>query len=65
MELLQIVNARGIEVSFWEIGEGLVQLEVETGAGYTPTVKPMAVSGSDIWIRIGRKRAPGSDKAKA
>jgi hypothetical protein len=55
-ELIQTVTARGLEISFYEIGEGLIQMEVETGLGYRPTVKTMAVSGSEVWIKVGRKR---------
>jgi hypothetical protein len=60
-ELIQTITARGLEISFYEIGEGLIQVEVETGSGYRPTVKPMAVSGSEVWIKVGRKKAPPPD----
>ena len=61
MDLIQTVTARGLEISFYEIGEGLIQVEVETGPGYRPTVKPMAVSGSEVWIKVGRKKAHPPD----
>jgi hypothetical protein len=63
-ELIQTVTARGLEVSFYEVGEGLIQVEVESGPGYRPTVKPMAVSGSEVWIKVGRKRVtPAAEKS--
>lgn len=55
-ELIQTVTARGIEISFYEVGEGMIEVEVETDPGYRPTVKPIAVSGSEVWIKVGRKR---------
>ena len=60
------VNARGVEITFHEVGEGLIQMDVETDPGYSPIVKPMAVSGSEVWIKVGRKRVhPSAGKLKS
>lgn len=61
-EVIQTVSARGLEITFYEVGEGLVQVDVEAVPGYRPTVKPIAVSGSEVWIKIGRKRIPSDPK---
>ncbi len=61
-EVIQTVSARGLEITLYEVGEGLIQVEVEAVPGYRPTVKPIAVSGSEVWIKIGRKRIPPDPK---
>ena len=55
-ELIQTVTTKGLEISIYKTGEGLIEVEVESDPGYRPTVKPMAVSGADVWVKIGRKR---------
>jgi hypothetical protein len=65
MELIQTVTGRGVEVSFYEIGEGLIQVDVETGPGYRAFAKPMAVSGSEVWIKVGRKTVAPPDPQQA